>query len=61
MTIRTFSDKTQRDYIGHVEAFASFLGRSPDTATGDEAMGEAVKAIGACHSIRYSARPLSPK
>jgi hypothetical protein len=33
MTIRTFSDKTQRDYIRHVEAFASFLGRSPDTAT----------------------------
>src|SRR5262249_37626290 len=35
MTIRTFSDKTQRDYIRHVEAFATFLGRSPDTATGD--------------------------
>jgi hypothetical protein len=36
MTIRTFSDKTQRDYIRQVEAFASFLGRSPDTATGDD-------------------------
>jgi integrase/recombinase XerD len=36
MTIRTFSDKTQHDYIRHVEAFARFLGRSPDTATGDD-------------------------
>jgi len=36
MTIRTFSDKTQRDYIRQVEAFASFLRRSPDTATGDD-------------------------
>jgi hypothetical protein len=36
MTIRTFSDKTQRDHIRHIEAFASFLGRSPDTATGDD-------------------------
>ena len=36
MTIRTFSDKTQRDYIRHVEAFARFLSRSPATATGDD-------------------------
>ena len=36
MTIRSFSDKTQRDYIRYIEAFASFLGRSPDTVTGDD-------------------------
>ena len=36
MTIRTFSEKTRHDYIRHVEAFARFLGRSPDTATGDD-------------------------
>jgi integrase/recombinase XerD len=36
MTTRSFSDKTQRDYIRHIEAFASFLGRSPGTATGDD-------------------------
>jgi integrase/recombinase XerD len=36
MTVRTFSDKTQREYIRHIETFASFLGRSPDTATGDD-------------------------
>lgn len=36
MTVRTFSDKTQHDYIRHVEAFARFLGRSPDTAPSDD-------------------------
>src|SRR5246127_3153853 len=36
MTIRTFSEKTQRDYIRQVQAFANFLGRSPDPATGDD-------------------------
>src|SRR5262249_53050049 len=36
MTIRTFSDRTQRDYIRQIEAFASFLGRSPDPTTGDD-------------------------
>jgi hypothetical protein len=36
MTIRSFGDKTQRDYIRHIETFARFLGRSPDTATGDD-------------------------
>jgi hypothetical protein len=36
MTVRSFSDRTRRDYIRHVETFASFLGRSPNTATGDD-------------------------
>jgi integrase/recombinase XerD len=36
MTIRTFSEKTQREYIRQIAAFARFLGRSPDTATGDD-------------------------
>jgi integrase/recombinase XerD len=36
MTVRNFSDKTQRDYIRHIETFAGFLGRSPDTASGDD-------------------------
>jgi hypothetical protein len=36
MAVRSFSDKTRHDYIRHVETFASFLGRSPDTATGDD-------------------------
>jgi hypothetical protein len=36
MTVRSFSDKTQRDYIRHVETFAKFVGRSPDTASSDD-------------------------
>ncbi|HLH98704.1 MAG TPA: tyrosine-type recombinase/integrase [Xanthobacteraceae bacterium] len=36
MKVRTFGDKTQQDYIRHIEAFAKFLGRSPDSATGDD-------------------------
>ena len=33
MAVRRFGEKTQADYIRHVETFAKFLGRSPDTAT----------------------------
>ena len=33
MAVRRFSEKTQHDYIRHIEALPSFLGRSPDTAT----------------------------
>ena len=36
MTVRSFGEKTQHDYIRHVEAFARFLGRAPDTATSDD-------------------------
>src|SRR3974390_856063 len=36
MTVRSFGEKTQHDYIRHIETFARFLGRSPGTATGDD-------------------------
>jgi len=36
MTIRGFVPKTQDDYIRHVKYLASFIGRSPDTATPEE-------------------------
>ena len=36
MAVRKFGDKTRHDYIRHVEAFARFLGRSPDTATAED-------------------------
>lgn len=49
MTVRTFSDKTQHDYIRHVEAFARFLGRSPDTATTSA-------AFSSCRSSRTRSR-----
>ena len=36
MSNRNFGDKTRHDYIKHVETLARFLGRSPDTVTGDD-------------------------
>ena len=36
MSIRQFGDKTQSDYIRHVETLTRCIGRSPDTATPDD-------------------------
>jgi len=36
MCVRKFTEKTQQDYIRHIEQFAKFLGRSPETATGED-------------------------
>ena len=36
MNMRRFSRETQRNYIRDVGRFATFLGRPPDTATGDD-------------------------
>ena len=36
MSVRKFGEKTQHDYIRHIESFAKFLGRSPDTATPED-------------------------
>ena len=36
MAVRKFGEKTKHDYIRHIEAFARFLGRSPDTATAED-------------------------
>ena len=36
MTVRGFCEKTQSDYIRHVKNFTIFLGRSPNTAEGEE-------------------------
>lgn len=36
MTNRNFGDKTKHDYIKHIETLAKFLGRAPDTVTGDD-------------------------
>src|ERR1700680_2960150 len=33
MTIRKFAPKTQHDYVQRVKNFATYLGRSPDTAS----------------------------
>src|ERR1700722_18624041 len=36
MTVRNFVEKTRNDYIRHVRTFTAFLGRAPDTATGED-------------------------
>src|ERR1019366_3361040 len=36
MTMRRFSPETQRNYIRDVGRFATFVGRSPDTATAED-------------------------
>ena len=36
MSVRGFSEKTRRDYVRQVRAFAAFIGRSPDIATAEE-------------------------
>jgi integrase/recombinase XerD len=36
MTMRRFGRETQRNYVRDVGRFATFLGRPPDTATGDD-------------------------
>jgi len=36
MTARRFKEKVQKDYVRHVRRFATFLGRSPDTATSED-------------------------
>ena len=36
MAVRRLGEKTQHDYLEHVETFTRFLGRSPGTATGDD-------------------------
>ena len=36
MTVRGFSEKTRQDYIRSVQAFAAFMGRSPDIATAED-------------------------
>jgi integrase/recombinase XerD len=36
MRVRGFVEKTRKDYVRHVRAFAAFIGRPPDTATAEE-------------------------
>ena len=36
MAVRRLGEKTQSNYIRHIETFTAFLGRSPDTATAED-------------------------
>ena len=41
MNMRRFSGETQRNYLRDIGRLATFLGRSPDTATGDDSVANA--------------------
>ena len=56
MTIRTFGDETQHEYIRHVEA-REFLGRSPDTATGEELRAFQLQTETGCAAAEHETRP----
>jgi integrase/recombinase XerD len=51
MAVRRLGEKTQHDYIKHVETFAIFLGRSPDTATAEDLRRFQV------HEIKQGSKP----
>ena len=51
MAVRRLGEKTQHDYIKHVEAFARFLGRSPGTATAEDLRAFQV------HQLQQGAKP----
>ena len=36
MSVRGFTEKTRHDYVRHVKTLSAFIGRSPDTATGED-------------------------
>jgi hypothetical protein len=45
MNVRRFSRETQRNYIRDVGRFATFLGRSPDTATADDVRASRLNSV----------------
>ena len=61
MAVRKFGEKTRHDYIRHVEAFASFLGRSPDTATAEDVRRFQVHLTESWFRGRSSPRTARPK
>ena len=51
MAVRRLGEKTQHDYIQHVETFSIFIGRSPDTATSEDLRRFQV------HQVQQGAKP----
>ena len=45
MTVRSFSDKTQHEYIRQIETFARFLGRSPTPRTATTSVRDFAPAL----------------
>lgn len=46
MAVRRLGEKTQHDYVRHIEAFARFLGRSPATASAEDRRAFQVHMVG---------------
>ena len=51
MAVRRIGEKTQHDYLQHVETFSIFIGRSPDTATSEDLRRFQV------HQVQQGAKP----
>ena len=51
MAVRRIGEKTQHDYLQHVETFSIFIGRSPDTATAEDLRRFQV------HQVQQGAKP----
>jgi integrase/recombinase XerD len=51
MRVRGFVEKTRKDYVRHVRAFAAFIGRPPDTATAEELRRFQLKQTEACVGV----------
>lgn len=54
MAVRRMSEKTQNDYIKHVETFTRFLGRAPDTATSEDLLPDFPSAYATLHNLLIS-------
>jgi len=55
MNMRRFSRETQRNYLRDIGRLATFLGRSPDTATADDLRRFQVERQGA-DAVAYAGR-----
>jgi hypothetical protein len=60
VTVRSFSDKTQHDYIRHIETFAGFLGRLPRYPGGTENASILATVRGSIPKRRAASRWLTP-
>ena len=54
MRMRKYADKTQTDYVRAVRNFASYLHRSPDTATDEDLRNSSITASRQPHSMLRS-------
>jgi NAD(P)H-nitrite reductase large subunit len=56
MTIRKLTPKTQHDYVQRVKNFATFLGRSPDTASFEDVRRYQLHLVASGAGVRPSTK-----